>query len=343
MLPDAVRCTRPKVRLFGQSEVFIIASKIKLGVLLPTRGLIMANDGPQDPELILGMAQMAEEAGLDSVWVGDSLTAKPRLEPLTTLAAVAARTKRVRLGTAVLLAAMRHPVLLAHVIGTLDMLSKGRVVLAVGVGGAFNQDQRREWLAAGVRPSGRSGRLEELVEIVKRLGAGESVSYTGRHFSLDSVGIEPRPVQRGGVPILVASHWRVGKEAQFRRVARLGDGFISISDTPDEYARAVEKVHMYAGEQGKDFHKMEAAFYMTVNLHEDQQMATEEAEKYLLMYYGNNIWGERWGPFGHPQRTIDRIRQYAQAGVGTFVVRFASFDQEGQLDTFVKEVLPAFQ
>ena len=318
-------------------------NKVRLGVLLPTRGMLMAADGPLDVEPILGMAQRAEEAGLDSVWVGDSLTAKPRLEPLTTLAAVAARTRRVRLGTAVLLAGMRHPVLLAHAIGTLDLVSRGRVVLAVGVGGAFNQDQRNEWLAAGVRPSGRSGRLEELVEIVKRLGVGESVSYHGRHFDLDSVSIEPRPVQRGGVPILVACHWRVGKEAQFQRVARLGDGFISISDTPDEYARAVDKVRRYAGEEGKEFQNMEVAFYITVNLGEDQRKASEEAEKYLLMYYGKNIWGERWGPFGPPELTVDRIRQYAQAGAGTFVVRFASFDQEGQLDTFVKEVLPAFR
>jgi len=100
---------------------------------------------------------------------------------------------------------------------------------------------------------------------------------------------------------------------------------------------------MYASEQGKDFREMEAAFYMTVNLGEDQQRATEEAERYLMMYYGANIWGDRWGPFGPPGWTVERIRQYAQAGAGTIIVRFASFDQESQLDTFLKEVAPAFQ
>lgn len=317
--------------------------RVKLGVLLPTRGLLMASTGPRDPELIFSMADTVERAGLDSVWVGDSLTAKPRLEPLTVLAALATRTKKVRLGTAVLLAALRHPVLLAHAIGTLDLISGGRAVLALGVGGAFNEDQRREWAAVGVNPSRRAGRFEELIKVVKQLGTGEAVSYVGGHFSLDSVRIEPAPVQGGGVPILVACHWRAGRDEQFRRAARLGDGFISISDSPGEYAQVVEKVRRYAGEAGKDFEKMESAFYMTVNLGPDGHQAREEATRYLTAYYGADIWGDRWGPFGPPEQTVERIRQYAGAGAGTLIVRFASFDQERQLETFLKEVAPTFQ
>ena len=324
-------------------KVIAVTNNLKLGVLLPTRGLIMRGDNPKNADLIISQAERVEAAGLDSVWVGDSLTAKPRMEPLTTLAAVAARTSKVRLGTAVLLASLRHPVLMAHTLGTLDLISQGRVVLAVGVGGAFIDSQRREWLAAGVKPSQRAGRLEELVEIVKRLGDGEEVSYDGRYFSLDSVSMEPRPVQPGGVPILIACHWRAGQDGQFRRAARLGDGFISISDYPDEYAKVVEKVRMFAGEEGKDFDKMEATFYLTVNLGSDHQKATEEAEHYLTMYYGANIWGDRWGPFGPPEWTVERIRQYAQAGAGTIIVRFASFRQEEQLDIFLREVVPAFR
>ena len=317
---------------------------VKLGVLLPTRGLLMTGEAPRNAESILSMAEKAEEAGLDSVWVGDSLTAKPRMEPLTTLAAVAARTSRVRLGTAVLLAALRQPVLMSHVLGTLDLISGGRTVLAIGVGGAFNEDQQGEWRAAGVDASRRAGRLQELVEIVKRLGAGETVSFGGRHFDLDEVSMEPRPPQEGGVPILLACHWRAGLEAQFRRAARLGDGFIGISDTPEEYAMVADKVRAYAAEYGKDFDRMESAFYMTVNLDPEEHRAAREAEEYLLMYYGANIWGDRWGPFGGPaERTVERIRQYVEAGAGTVIVRFASFDQERQMDIFLGEVAPAFR
>ena len=317
-------------------------TKARLGILLPTRGLVMSQDSPMDADVVLSMADSAESAGLDSVWVGDSLTAKPRLEPLATLAAIAGRTKHVRLGTAVLLAGLRHPLLLAQTLATLDVISRGRTLLAVGVGGAFNDAQRGEWNAVGTPPGKRAGRLEELVEIVKRLGAGETVSYTGRHFTLDAVSMAPRPAQSGGVPILFACHARAGKDEQFKRAARLGDGFISISDTPDEYTQVLDKVRRYTANAGRDFRPMEAAFYMTVNLNEDEQKATREAEEYLTMYYGANIWGSRWGPFGPPNQVVERIHQYAQAGAETIIVRFASFQQEQQLQTFLTQVAPAF-
>ena len=314
---------------------------LRIGVLLPTRGLLMSAEQPQDIEPILRMAEQVEEAGLDSVWVGDSLTAKPRLEPLTTLAAVAARTSRIRLGTAVLLAALRHPVLLAHAVGTLELISQGRTVLAVGVGGAFDEAQQREWRAAGIDPSHRARRLEETITILKGLTRGETVSYQGRHFDLDSVAVLPASPQPGGVPVLVACHSRAGLDHQFKRAAHLGDGYISISDQPDEYARVTERVRCHALSAGKDFDHMEAAFYMTVNLDRDQRAAADEADRYLRLYYGMNIWGDRWGPYGPPERTVERIDRYREAGARTIIVRFASFDQEGQLRRLVDEVIPA--
>ncbi len=313
----------------------------KLGVLLPTRGLLMTGDRPANADSIIALAERAEEGGLDSVWMGDSLTAKPRLEPITALAAVAARTQRVRLGTAVLLAALRHPVLLSHAVGTLDLIAGGRTVLAIGVGGAFNAEQQAEWAAAGVDTAGRASRLEELVRITKGLGAGEEVTHQGRHFQLDSVRMEPSASQPGGVPLLLGCHWRAGRERQFRRAAELGDGFISISDTPEEFALVADKVRGYVGEFGRDFDSMESAFYMTVNLKEDRAEAAAEANRYLLDYYGANIWGERWGPWGPPELTAQRIRAYADAGAGTIIVRFASYDQEAHLETFLSEVVPA--
>ena len=314
------------------------SKKLNLGVLLPTRGMLMSGQQPGDIRPIISMAEVAEDAGLESVWVGDSQTAKPRLEPLTTLAAIATRTRRVRLGTAVLLAALRHPVGLAHSLATLDAISEGRTVVAVGVGGAFNEDQRQEWRNAGVDPSRRVGRLEEILEIVKPLTRGEEVSYQGRHFELDSVRIEPKSPQDGGVPILVACHWRAGLDVQFGRAARLGDGYMSISDYPHEFAKVTEKVRTYCEIVGNDFENMEAAFYMTVNLDRDERKAQDEADRYLRTYYGMNIWGDRWGPFGPAERTVDQIRRYVEAGAQTIIVRFASFEQERQLDTFINDV-----
>ncbi len=300
----------------------------------------MSQESPTDAGLIFEMARVAEEAGVDSLWVGDSLTAKPRLEPLTTLAAVAARTERVRLGTAVLLAALRHPALLAQTLASLDVISGGRAVLAVGAGGAFNEAQKQEWRIAGVKPSQRGGRLEEVMDIVKALGTGRAVSYEGRHFRMENASMRPTPAQKDGVPVLFACHLRAGREAQFRRAAQLGDGYISISEPPREFAEVGERVSAYAVEYGRDHRAMERVFYMTVNLNADPSAAQAEADRYIRTYYGVNIWRDLWGPWGRPDALVESIRQYANAGATTVIVRFASFNPMGQLETFLEEVAP---
>ena len=318
-------------------------SKLKLGVLLPTRGLVMRDEQPQNANLVLEMAQRAEAAGLDSVWVGDSLTAKPRLEPLTTLAAIATQTQRVRLGTAVLLGALRHPVLLAQMVGTLDLLSKGRTVLAVGAGGAFNEAQQREWRIAGVDHRQRGRRLEEVMQVVKALGTGHLKSHQGLHFQIEDLQMRPAPVQEGGVPVLFACHLRAKREAQFRRAARLGNGFISISEPPSEFAEVGRRIAKYAAEYGRDADALERVFYMTVNLNEDPAEAEREADRWIRLYYSVNIWRELWGPWGPTKGLSDAIRAYAAAGATTVIVRFASFSPLQQFHTFVDEVLPRFR
>ena len=314
----------------------------KLGILLPTRGLLLADPAPRNARLVLDMAQRAEEGGLDSVWVGDSLTAKPRMEPLAVLSAVAARTSKVRLGTAVLFASLRHPVLLAQTCATIDLISEGRLVIAAGVGGVFNDAQIHEWKDAGVPPSGRARRLEEIVQIVKGLGGEKPLDFSGKHFDLDSTTMLPRPVQPGGIPFLLACHWRSGREAQFRRAARLADGIISISDTPDEYAKLVETVRGMADGMGRDGQAMDTVMYITVNMESDVAKAEADAKAFLTGYYGTEIWGDSWGPFGGPERVNERIAEYAEAGARTIVVRFASFQPERQLDLFLDKVAPAW-
>lgn len=314
------------------------ANKVKLGVLLPTRGLLLADANPRDANRVLEMAKMAESAGLDSVWVGDSLTAKPRLEPLSTLAAVAAVTSNVRLGTAVLLAALRHPVLLAQTCATLDVISGGRLVIGAGVGGAFNEAQVREWEAASVEARSRASRLEEIVCIVRALGSGTPLDYPGKHFNLKQVQVLPPQVQSGGVPFLLACHWRAQRENQFRRAARLGSGLVSISDLPDEYSKLVSHVRGLVEEEGRDPRSFEAAMYLTVNMEPDRAKAEAEATEFLTGYYGANIWGERWGPFGEASRVKDRISEYIEAGAETVIVRFAAFQPQRQLEAFLDQV-----
>ena len=314
-----------------------------LGIVLPTRGVVLAGGDSPDARLIVKMARLAEDAGVDSVWVGDSLVAKPRLEPLTALAAVAATTSRVRMGTSVLLAALRHPVLLAQTAATVDQLSEGRLTLAMGVGGAFTDAQQNEWAPAGVEKRTRATRVEEIVEGMRGLWSDDPVTFHGKHFDLDDVSLGYRPYQRPGVPILLATHSGEGRDRQPARAARLSDGIISISDSPEEFASVRARVAEEAVAIGRSADELRAVYYMTVNLDPDAARGKEEGVRGVTDYYGLNFWGDRWGPYGDTEGGIERIQKFTAAGADEVIVRFASYDQPRQMELFAKRVLPAFR
>ena len=139
------------------------------------------------------IAERAEALGFHSVWVGDSLTARPRIDALTTLAAVGARTTRVRLGTAIFLAALRHPIMLAYQLASLDWLTGGRVDLGVGYGRPKEPAAEHEFEILGLDPSARMKMSEELVQVMRRLWRENDVTYDGKFTRFDHVTIEPKP------------------------------------------------------------------------------------------------------------------------------------------------------
>src|SRR5258705_3247950 len=139
---------------------------VEFGVLIPTREAIMSGRPETGP--LLAMAERAEAAGFDSVWIGDSITAKPRHEPLTLMAAIAARTGRVRIGTGVLLPALRRPVVLAHLIATVDRLAEGRVILGVGIVGA-KPASRKEFGHPSVERGRHVGRVPDTLQTCQSL------------------------------------------------------------------------------------------------------------------------------------------------------------------------------
>src|SRR5258706_9185119 len=134
---------------------------VEFGVLIPTRAAIMSGRPETGP--LLAMAERAEAAGFDSVWIGDSITAKPRHEPLTLMAAIAARTRRVRIGTGVLLPPLRRPGVLAHLIATVDRPAEGRVILGVGIVGG-HPASRKEFGHPGGEGERRGGPVLATIE-----------------------------------------------------------------------------------------------------------------------------------------------------------------------------------
>jgi len=320
-----------------------VTGNVRIGVVLPTRGVLLGGKEPPPVDQVLRLARAAEAAGIDSLWVGDSLTAKPRLEPLSVLAAVAAITTRPRLGTAVLLGALRHPVLLAQAAATVDLLSKGRLTLAMGVGGGFTPAQQQEWLNAGVEQRRRASRLEEVVRVARGLWSGGPVTFNGKHFQLDGATLGFRPHQRPSIPLLLGCHAGKDRAAQYRRAATLADGMISITDSPAEFAHVRDSVLGLVAAAGRDTAGFTAAFYMTVNLNQDQAAARADADRWIKAYYGLNFWGDRWGPFGPPDAVASRIDEYARAGAREVIVRFASHEPERQLELLAERVVPALR
>src|SRR5262245_36582442 len=211
---------------------------------------------------ILDLAERAEALGFDSVWVGDSVLARPRFEALTTLAAVAARTQRVQLGTAVLLPMLRHPVLLANEVANLDHVAHGRLILGLGIG-VNNSAVAQEFAACGVPIARRVGMFEEGVTLMRRLWTEREITFQGRYFQVQSVRLGLRPLQQPGVPL-----WLAGSgDNALRRVLRLGDGWLPISSSPQALTADWERLPALGQEMGRDARDLQRWSYATLNVH----------------------------------------------------------------------------
>jgi alkanesulfonate monooxygenase SsuD/methylene tetrahydromethanopterin reductase-like flavin-dependent oxidoreductase (luciferase family) len=304
-------------------------SQIKIGILLPTREVILS--GRADPGSIYDIADRTEALGFHSVWVGDSVVAKPRLDALTTLAAVGARTRRIRLGTAVYLAALRNPVLVAHMVATVDWLSRGRVDLGIGYSRPNDPVQEHEYKILGHDPAQRIKLSEELVRIIRKLWSENDVSYAGNFSSFEHVTVEPKPTQPGGVPIWLASN---NVEPGLKRVARMADGWLNNLTDPKIYQECLAKIRAYATEAGRDAQSIEPGLYFTLAAGDEN--AIRAGQNFLSQYYNrpyDAVAKAMICVMGSWDHVLDRIQAYTEAGARTLVLRFASADQIRHLES----------
>ena len=298
-------------------------SKINFGVLLPTREAVMS--GRSDPSTLMQLAERAEALGFSSVWVGDSLTARPRIDALTTLAAVGARTRHVRLGTAIFLAALRNPIMLAYQLASLDWITGGRIDLGVGYGRPKEPAAEHEFKILGLDPSARMKMSEELIQVMRRLWLEKDVSYAGKFTSFEHVTLEPKPVQPKGVPIWIASN---NVEPGLKRVARLGDAWINNIKSPDIFAECWQKIRAYAADAGRDPSLIHPSIYFT--LAAGGKDAVIEGQTFLAQYYNRSyeaVANAMLCVTGTWDEVIDWMEKYVEAGARTVVLRFAANDQ----------------
>jgi alkanesulfonate monooxygenase SsuD/methylene tetrahydromethanopterin reductase-like flavin-dependent oxidoreductase (luciferase family) len=326
------------------------------GLILANRAVVLGVVKARD---LLDLAVEAERSGVfDAVWVGDSLLAKPRLESVTLLSALAGVTERVRLAVGCMATFVhRHPVLLAQQWASLDVLSGGRALLAVCLGGpdSANAAQAAEHAVMGIASGERVERLEEGITILRALFGQTKASHAGRFYRFDDVTLEPRPVQQP-CPIWIASNptgltWKGGASASeaavergLRRVARHADGWMTNKLSPAEFAQQFGRVRAMAREEGRDPAALGSALYHNLNVNEDRAAALAEAKAFLDAYYTAKFtpqFVEQWTVAGSPEACAAQLRAYAAAGLGHMALRLASWSQRAQLARFLGEVAPA--
>jgi len=327
-----------------------MAQKVRFGLTLSNRGVLL---GLTKPDELLEMAEMGEASGaFEHVWVGDSIMAKPRMESIVLMAAIAGRTRRVKIGPACMATfPSRNPVYLAYQWASLDLLSNGRTILGACMGGSLDQQEHRtEYRNVGIKASDRAERLEENIIILRKLWAEDRVTYEGKFHKLENAFIIPKPVQNPP-PIWVISNPRLqaGKphiiERSLRRVARMGDGWMTTATPPADFAELRGRICEYAKEYDRSFDDLPCSLYFNINIKEDREEAFQESKKYLDQYYTVNFARqavENWVALGPPKRCIEHIQSFIDAGATDILLRFPSWDQKTQFKRCVEEVLSHF-
>lgn len=317
---------------------------VRWGLSLPNRGVLF---GLTSIAEILDAAVLAEESGaFESVWVGDSFIHKPRLESIVMLSAIAARTRKVRLGTICMATfPLRHPVELALQWASLDRLSNGRTVLGVCNGGGYGPELQ----AFGISATERAARVEEGVALLRALWSDAEIHHRGRFYELNGFNLVPKPLQTP-CPIWIAVNPRTRIASDpavpraLERVVRLADGYMTDAVPPEEFRRRWAFMQECAGRRGKDLSGFETTIHGMININDDKRAAYEESRHYFSEYY-TAAWPTEdiigiWLAHGPPRECAAFLGEWLDMGISTPVLRFTARDQMGQIRRFIDEVLP---
>lgn len=305
-------------------------SGVKIGI-----GFGQWKYGLPEPDLLCRAAETAEAVGLDSLWLSDHIvTRNPTLDITCLFSMIAARTKKLKMGPSVLTLPARHPIQIAKTYATLDYISDGRMIMAVGSGSDV-----RDLEACGVPPQERGKRLDEGIQILRRLWTEENVTHHGQFYNFENVTINPKP-KRGALDI-----WIGGKsDAILKRVVRLGDGWFPALTSPDEFKRDMDKLIAFGEEAGRTINPREAGVLLLTHVERDKKAAWEKVAPFLR---GLNMPPEEVAArciVGPPEECVERLQHFVEAGCVKFVLRPACPPEEimDQIELYGKEILPHF-
>ena len=293
-------------------------------------------EGKGELNYLRRLVQVGDEYGYDSLWLSDRVVGERfSPEPLIALSMVAAYSDKLKFGTSVLQLPIRNPVVLAKEMATLDYLSNGRFLPAIGLG----QEDPREYEACGVSKMDRGPRTDEAITVMRRLWHEDSVTHEGRFFSLHDVTVTPKPVQLPSIPVWIGGRSRAAQ----RRVGRVGDGWLVSFATPQEVAEGVKLVFSTAAEHGRVIDEDHIGVLLGFFIAPTAQEAASVAEPNVTRARPDAHFAE-YTALGTPEQVKGTIERYLDAGASKFVLRPMCPPSQGpeQLALFGQQILPHF-
>ena len=265
----------------------------------------------------------------------------PTHAALPVLAVAAGATDQMRVLSSIILTPFYHPLVLARTTATLDAASGGRLTLGVGVGGEFPV----EFEAAGLRVNQRGRRTDECLEVMRKLWAGEKVTFSGRHFQLTDAMINPAPVQKPNPPVWVSGR----RDAAMARAAKFGDGWMPYFYDAPRYRDSVGKIKGFAAEAGRDISGFQWAHFPYIAIYPTEQQAAEVAAEQLggRYLYGGEFLDivRKYCLLGTVENCIEQLQEYIDAGARHIIFSISCpwEDRERHLETIAKELIPHFR
>ncbi len=305
--------------------------KIRLGV-----GFLGWPVAQKDPQMLWDYIDLVEDSAADSIWLADRIVAPTySMESMTIMAAIAARTKRMKFGNSVLALPLRNPTVLAKEIATVDFISNGRMLPAVGLG----TESPNEFEACGSDIKQRAGRTDEAIDLMRRLWTEDDVTFEGRYYTVHDTTVEPKPHQN---PMPV---WIGGRtEPAFRRVGRKGDGWLTASLTPDEIGIGIEKIHRYAEDAGRKVPNDHFGTIVSFRLDDTKAKALANAEPYIMGRLRPDTNPFDYSAVGTPDDVAAMLQRYVEHGATKFVLRHVGPPEETleQTERISREIIPDF-
>jgi len=291
------------------------------------------------PKEQFALVRRVEALGFDSVWCGDHISFNhPLYESLTLLASYASITERIKLGSAVYLLALRPPAVAAKVTSTLDVLSGGRLIFGVGVGG----ENPHEFDVVGVPHRERGARVNEAIDVVRALWRDTPATFKGRFTQFENVSIDPKPVQKEGPPIWIGGR----SDAALARAGRRGDGWVSYVVTPARYAQSFEKIRVAAQAAGRSLDGFAMAHLTFITVGRDYETARERWVKRLSQRYAQDFGplAGKYGVIGTPEQCAEQLERFRAAGCSYFLLNPICDvpEERDQLELIAAEVMPRF-